>query len=760
MLADATDPLTAAGSMLRIVTSGVQLGTALQTYMELARDAEHELHDIVFDVNATASALKQLHIIIDADRDAKAAATSVFNDSGVREKASNSGNGGISGNAGESGTADAGLDPMGLERLTLMGKLAWPWLRPRILRCQKQLSWLKVSLLFTLQVASIAQSLLSGKRQSEETNLRQEMAVKLQKRRNSLLHGIAGKGAEKSSDGESQSSVSTSSSNVPSSKAGSVTQSHKTKGKACASGDQEQKRHSYLSSSSSSDGASQIVDLPDVAINSTTTKPEILGEGTGLKPAYIAKAVPKPGPALLAPVPLVTATALPTGIDAGSSGPQPAPDLFANTMKRPPETVSRQLPSYLSRWADRIFGSHGRYLEDEQSTTLEAYICENIATATWSDDFVHKVQFGHKRLLAGLRGLLKNRKEDQWISYLALSPEKRKTFDMATEIIVRGRNHEMTCAAIKEFAVRDGEPPFLLVFFSIGRKNEPIILHFEGQPYYLPFAACRSMKSLKHAIQDVCFSSSVRTSMLPFLHENRFELADDRKIVILPRFLDDFIKPGAHLHFLPHKDWQPRQFVPVARGRRSAPFAFGMGVPRMKHSGRVSPIGDSTTQSDTASRTDSTPSIRSAARSLLMDGVRVPAAALRDGLDIYRRPSHAVTVDYLSSWAKTKYKLGTFPAERINWEHMGMLYGPKYQQADGTEHCSTRRRASVVGCRCPSLYRDEDPGWLGMATGADVDPGLEVVDVDLETLKGEMSLDHWLKKLTNVSQAQAGAGSA
>ncbi|XWX00454.1 hypothetical protein V2A60_008474 [Cordyceps javanica] len=644
MLANMTDPLTAAGSMLRIVTSGVQLATTLQTYMELARDAEHELHDIVFDVNATASALKQLHVILDADKDAK---TAVFNVSGIREvetvaqkchavyqniikliqKASNSGNDGITESAGRSGTANPNLDPTVLEPLTLMGKLAWPWLRPRILRCQKQLSWLKVSLLFTLQVASIAQSQLSGRRQTEETNLRQEMAVTLQKRRNLLLYGIAGNGAAKSSDVESPSIIS--------STAGSVAGNQQNKGKACAYGEQDQTRQSSLSSSSSSDSSSQIADFPDLATASVTSTSANSGEGAGLNTADQTKEVPKPGPHLLASVPPVEAAAIPTGTGAGSPGPQLAADLFENVMERPPETISRQLPSCFSRWADRIFGSQRRYLDDEQSTTLEAYICENIAGAAYSNDRIVKVQFGHKRLLAGLKAMLKNRNDDQWSYYLGLGPEKRKYLDLATELIQRGRNHELTCVALQEFVVCDGQLPFLLIFFSIGRKNEPIILHFEGQSYYLPFAACRSIKSIKHAILDVCFSSSARMSMLPFISEDRFQLADERNIVILPRFLHQFIKPGAHLRLLPHKGWRPRQGVPVA-----------LGLGKSKSRRKDFPIRRrSTAQSDTASQrgvAEAPAWMSSACSSLLSDGVPAPAAALHVAFDIYKRP---VTVD-------------------------------------------------------------------------------------------------------------------
>lgn len=176
-----TEPLTPAGSILRIVTTGVQLGTTLQTYMELAREAEHELHDIAFDVNATATALKQLHAIIDTDRDQSDSTVAVFKDDGVREvemlalkchtiynnvtvliqRAGHSGSAGAdSGGGSYSRSVPAAdgvaLDPMSPRPLTLIAKLQWPWLRPQILRCCQQLNWLKVSLLFTLQIASIA----------------------------------------------------------------------------------------------------------------------------------------------------------------------------------------------------------------------------------------------------------------------------------------------------------------------------------------------------------------------------------------------------------------------------------------------------------------------------------------------------------------------------------------------------------------------------------------------------------------------------
>lgn len=66
----AMDPLSAASGIIGIVAFGMQLATTLQTYMELTIEANEALHDIVFDINATASTLKQLQDIIDDDKEA------------------------------------------------------------------------------------------------------------------------------------------------------------------------------------------------------------------------------------------------------------------------------------------------------------------------------------------------------------------------------------------------------------------------------------------------------------------------------------------------------------------------------------------------------------------------------------------------------------------------------------------------------------------------------------------------------------------
>ena len=62
------EALGAASSIVGIIGFGLQLATTLQTYVEAVIEAEETLRDIAFDINSTASALKQLQEIIDADK--------------------------------------------------------------------------------------------------------------------------------------------------------------------------------------------------------------------------------------------------------------------------------------------------------------------------------------------------------------------------------------------------------------------------------------------------------------------------------------------------------------------------------------------------------------------------------------------------------------------------------------------------------------------------------------------------------------------
>lgn len=164
------ESVRAAGSIVGIVAFGMQLATTMHTYMETVDEADQKLRDIVFDMNTTASALKQLDVIIEKDRANKAGLT-VLKEDGIKEiehlaskcrqiydniitllrKAS-----GDNEEPERSSSSQLAFNPALLKALNMRQKLKWPWLVPRIGRCHDELRWLKISLLLTLQTVNLA----------------------------------------------------------------------------------------------------------------------------------------------------------------------------------------------------------------------------------------------------------------------------------------------------------------------------------------------------------------------------------------------------------------------------------------------------------------------------------------------------------------------------------------------------------------------------------------------------------------------------
>jgi hypothetical protein len=163
------EALGAAASIAGIVGFGLQLATTIQTYVESVSEAEERLRDVAFEISSTASALSQLQEVLEAEK-----ATGdvhqgprVFKDEGLKQmdvivvqcdkvyrsivvfilKA------GAGRGKGKQPTNT--LDVRAFTAFSLIGNLKWPWLEPRIKRCQEKLRWLKMNLLFYLQVVSL-----------------------------------------------------------------------------------------------------------------------------------------------------------------------------------------------------------------------------------------------------------------------------------------------------------------------------------------------------------------------------------------------------------------------------------------------------------------------------------------------------------------------------------------------------------------------------------------------------------------------------
>lgn len=179
--------MEAAASVIGVVSFGLGLAKSLQAFIDSVIEAEETMTLILAEVNATASTLKRLQDFIEQDKAAseKEHRATVFNDTGVKEidacalqcqkiyvqiiilieKASMQ--------AGEDEAQDTGPrapvpDDLSTpvvrlaafnKNVTKLGrKMRWPWLEPRIKRCQEHLARFKFNLMISLQVFLIAES--------------------------------------------------------------------------------------------------------------------------------------------------------------------------------------------------------------------------------------------------------------------------------------------------------------------------------------------------------------------------------------------------------------------------------------------------------------------------------------------------------------------------------------------------------------------------------------------------------------------------
>ena len=155
-----------------VVAHGLELATILQTYIEADGGEPGEIDDVSLEISSTASILRQLQEIIDADKTCTAAQTNlqVLKDDGrdeievlaaYCEKTFTT----IITLVTKTRTAELwGKMPAHFTNAPtgIVGSLChctkWRWLNPRIKRCHEQLRWLKLNLLLHLQLANLARA--------------------------------------------------------------------------------------------------------------------------------------------------------------------------------------------------------------------------------------------------------------------------------------------------------------------------------------------------------------------------------------------------------------------------------------------------------------------------------------------------------------------------------------------------------------------------------------------------------------------------
>jgi hypothetical protein len=167
-------------SLADVVAYGVRLATTLHIHMEISQSARKILQDVVLEISATVTSLKQLDDTLSTDKEAakRQGLAPAYKPDGATEvetlavqcervyriivgllhKASE-----LRGNSshpdGDGQPLNLQVDPGSLKPLTILMRgmmYSTEWLEPRIGRCHEQLRWLKAGLLLHLQLVSLA----------------------------------------------------------------------------------------------------------------------------------------------------------------------------------------------------------------------------------------------------------------------------------------------------------------------------------------------------------------------------------------------------------------------------------------------------------------------------------------------------------------------------------------------------------------------------------------------------------------------------
>ncbi|KAI8946998.1 hypothetical protein F4801DRAFT_30682 [Xylaria longipes] len=174
------------GSIVGIVDVGLKLAMTLHTYVEAVAEAKEQLGEVASDVDATAGALKQLHTILESDKAAVEASKNSSSSSSTKgnyptpastrvvlKEAEHQNIETLAVRCEEvyvaitvlvnkaaglqAGDGVPGHNALAIAGLSLRRRLKWPWLRPRIARCQETLQGLKITLMLHLSIANLAQ---------------------------------------------------------------------------------------------------------------------------------------------------------------------------------------------------------------------------------------------------------------------------------------------------------------------------------------------------------------------------------------------------------------------------------------------------------------------------------------------------------------------------------------------------------------------------------------------------------------------------
>ncbi|KAF4635982.1 hypothetical protein G7Y89_g2112 [Cudoniella acicularis] len=453
------------GSIGGIVEFGHQLSNQLQIYMEGLDDAEDLFRNITFEINATASALRQLQSLVDTDfsnQITNSTTPILFKPEGITEIADLARKVGkvyttivtVVFKAGPHGEQESKLPVDVRNALTLsMGVIALGlkecWLEPRIERCQEQLKWLRMNALLMIQLGNLAKVQLSNSPERMPGSFEEEMAlrgltIKLRQHGLKQLEKFKPKDGKKIEDVDSlfgTDEVPVVDLNIPVESVDGKATAVKVpdNSEATVSVDDLAEAKDHPSENPPTESMFDKISLRTKKKENLSTKEEASRPGM-LKPMefhdfHSPSAEKKDATSAKDP-----GVAEPAESAANEETPKP------DGPEKKPETTTPSTPQTPSKftiipsWLSNIFSPQAHFPDDSESQTLEAYI----VGATSSD--LTKIPFGHKSLASGLKRMKKT--SVSWEKFIGMNEAERQFINRAINEVKKIDPRERNCVSV------------------------------------------------------------------------------------------------------------------------------------------------------------------------------------------------------------------------------------------------------------------------------------------------------------------------
>ncbi|RSL67335.1 hypothetical protein CEP53_002991 [Fusarium sp. AF-6] len=590
-----------AGSIVGIVAFGLQLGVTLQTHIEAAVEASDRLQEIAFEINSTAAVLSQLQAVMKKDCDAT---VPVFNTDGLRdikrlsdrckriynviiillnEAAEGSENKKLERKVSADGIEDLSLK---LNKLGLRRKLAWPWLEPRIKRCQEELRQVKLDLFLHIQVVNLAQYQIHHPTRApesfEEEQALRELAQELIKKRAIHATKLTRRHIEKTDKAMGV---------VPTTKAGTAAASAREI--ICYDRGRDQSEAPPLLATMTQDtqsgkqpensldkpilGSSPGPDLIETTMESNGPRShdwkrlgnavhplpnDLQGqEASPIHPSsqflsrniYIARDVTTEdetsGTSSLRPSSSNSEDSDPRNDEEGSV--QRSTSAPPGTTSSPTVAASsNRILRFIPNWAHDIF-SRGRY-DDHKSDKLEAFLLELPArTDVKSKLALTKLEIGHTHIEAALSATIPRRWRrggpQMWEQYKELDPYVRHEIHHAITLAKQWNNQSKTWIATEFMQSSELDQQgrvHVVLFFRLGDEVEPVTLDTGSRNFTLPYEHCRTWEMM----EKILIQAFTNTELEDEVRNGRYDIVNnDTDAIIPPRTWRSAILPGMDL---------------------------------------------------------------------------------------------------------------------------------------------------------------------------------------------------------------------